>query len=319
MNVAICLDHNFLMPYGVMLQSLCENNSEDIVYVYVITDETFTKEDENIYTDIVKKQNFDNQIYFTRVSEKQISEFTKFATSRYPKQVFYRLFLSDLLPETVDKVFYFDGDVIVRTSLKKLWNLNLEGKSLGAVPDALSGTLAYYNRLHISIAKGYVNSGVLLINLKYWREHGYTEKFVQFIQKHPERIVLPDQDVLNYVAQDSKIFIPMKYNLQTLFLYKLPYQYFSIYQFKSEFEEARVCPAVIHFSGCRPWEEGCKNPYKDEFFKYRAHTIWANEPLQKAHTSLKFKIKEFLRWALTPVGITHYVSDYFDRSLKLNP
>ena len=317
MNVAICLDHNFLMPYGVTLQSLCENNREDVVNVYVVTDDTFNNEDEKIFIDIVKRQNRDNTITVIRVSDMQIKVFSKHATNRYPKQVFYRLLLSDLLPMSVDRVLYLDGDVIVRTSLIDLWNTNLEGKSLGAVPDALSGTLAYYNRLKIPITKGYVNSGVLLINLKYWREYDYAEKFVEFVQRHPESIVLLDQDIINYVAQDSKTFVPMKYNLQTQFLYKLQYQWFSIYQFRDEFVEARISPAIIHYAGCRPWEEDCKHPYKDEFFKYRAHTIWANEPLQKVHTSLKFKVKEFLRWALTPVGITHYVSDYFDRSLIL--
>lgn len=317
MNIAICLNHNFLMPYGVTLQSLCENNRAEPVCVYVITDDTFTKDDVTIFSDIVQGQNKKNEIHVIRVSDEQIEEFAKLANSRYPRQVFYRLLLDSLLPSSVERVLYLDGDIIVRKSLHDLWAMNLEGKAIGAVTDSLSGILEYYNRLHIPITKGYVNAGVLLINLKFWRENGYGERFIKFMREYPDRIVLNDQDVLNFVAQDSKAYIPMKYNLQTMFLYKDLYQNFSIYQFKDEYDEARVDPAIIHFSGCRPWEEGCKHPYMEEFFKYRSETIWKDLPLQKVHHPLKFYVIEFLRWALTPLGITHYVSDYFDRTLRL--
>lgn len=317
MNVAICLDHNFLMPCGVTLQSLCTSNCDEKICVYVITDETFTDEDERIFRDIVTGHSLSNELHVIQVKKSQISEFIKLANDRYPQQTFYRLLLGELLPENVDRVLYLDGDIIVRKSLKELWAIDLEDKSVGGVADALSGILECYNRLQYSITKGYINSGVLLINLKYWREHDYEHRFIEFVKQHPERIRLTDQDPLNYVVRDSKVFIPMKYNLQTMFLYKEQYQNFSIYQFKDEYEEARVNPTIIHFSGCRPWEDGCTHPYKDEFFKYRSQTIWKDLPLQKVHRSLKFRAKEFLRWALTPVGITHYVSDYFDRNLRL--
>ena len=317
MYIAICLDHNFLMPYGVMLQSLCENNRETVICVYVIADESFTTEDENVYTHIVKQQNEKNEIHFIYITEKQIDKFSKYATSRYPKQVFYRLMLDTLLPVSVNKVVYLDGDIIVRKSLKDLWNINLDGYSVGAVTDTHSGLLEYYNRLQYSITKGYVNAGVLLINLEYWRKNQYKLRFIEFMQEYPDRIELNDQDVLNFVVQDTKVYIPMKYNLQTMFLYKNQYQLFSIYQFKKEYDEARVNPMIIHYSGSRPWETGCTHPYKDEWFKYRDHTIWKDMPLKKVHKSMGFYIKEFIRWALTPIGITHYVPDYFDRSLKL--
>jgi len=317
MNIAICLNHNFLMPYGVTLQSLCENNRGESVCVYVITDDSFTAEDVNIYKAIVLGQNKNNEIHVIRVTDEQIEEFVKHANSRYPKQVFYRLLLGSLLPESVDRVLYLDGDIIVRNSLHALWCMDLEGKSVGGVTDSLSGILEYYNRLQIPITKGYINAGVLLINLKFWRENDYGQRFIQFMRNHPERIVLNDQDVLNFVVQDTKTYIPMKFNLQTMFLYKDRYQNFSIYQFKKEYDEARVNPIIIHYSGCRPWEVGCKHPYMNEWFKYRDHTIWKDMPLKKVHKGIGFYIKEFIRWALTPVGITHYVADYFDRSLKI--
>lgn len=319
MNVVISLDHNFVMPCGVMLQSLCSNNKDVAVHCFALTDDSFTLNDKKVLEDILTAENTENSLSVIFVSDEQTKAVQSIDSWRYPKQVCYRLFMSSLLPVDVDKVIYLDGDLIVRKSLKDLWNTDMENYSVGVVPDSLSGTLSYYNRLHYPITLGYFNSGMMLINLSYWRKHQLEDKFVKFIKESKSRIYLPDQDVLNYVTRESKKHVAIKYNVQTQFLYKMEFQCFSVYQYHEEFEEARRDPVIIHFSGCRPWEKGCNHPFKEEFFKYRSHTIWNDMPLKKVHKGLKFHTKEFIRWALTPFGITHYVSDYFDRSLKLVP
>jgi lipopolysaccharide biosynthesis glycosyltransferase len=251
------------------------------------------------------------------VSDDMIHEIITFENKCYPRQTFYRLLMSDILPPTVDKILYLDGDIIVRKSLKNLWNINLEDKAIGAVPDALSGIIEYYNRLHYSSVLGYDNAGVLLVNLKYWREHNLVQQFIEFMKNHKSWIVLNDQDVLNYVTKNIKVHIPLIYNVQAMFLYKKEYMNFSIYQYQDELKEAQVDPAILHYSGCAPWKENCPHPYKDEFFKYKAQTIWRDFPLIKVRVTFKNKIKELLRKVLTPFGICHYVADYFDRDLKL--
>ena len=43
----------------------------------------------------------------------------------------------------------------------------------------------------------YFNSGVMLINLDYWRANNVKEKVIDFISRKPEVIRFADQDGLN--------------------------------------------------------------------------------------------------------------------------
>lgn len=112
-----------------------------------------------IYSDIVCGHGRNNELHVIYVKDKQIETFTKISNSRYPIQVFYRLLIGELLPETVERVLYLDGAIIVRKSLRNLWPFDLENVDVGAVPDAMSVMLSYYNRLQYSMKKGYVNAG----------------------------------------------------------------------------------------------------------------------------------------------------------------
>lgn len=95
--------------------------------------------------------------------------------------VLARLFLEKLLPETVEKVIYLDGDTINIGSLKKMWNTDMHEKVVGACIEA---TISSVNKkiLHMENIP-YVNAGVLLIDLKLWKNRQLEEKFYSFIVK----------------------------------------------------------------------------------------------------------------------------------------
>jgi len=93
-----------------------------------------------------------------------------------------------LIPEVVDKdisrVLYLDCDTIVNTNLDYIFNLDLSGKAIAAVVDAESSNHKTFDRLNYPIDKGYVCSGVLLLNLDYWSEHSISEKLQDFGKKN---------------------------------------------------------------------------------------------------------------------------------------
>ncbi|MDS8186427.1 glycosyltransferase, partial [Streptococcus pneumoniae] len=70
-----------------------------------------------------------------------------------------RYFIPEYVPE--DKVLYLDSDLIVNTSLEKLFSICLEEKSLAAVKDTDGITF---------------NAGVLLINNEKWRQEKLKER-----------------------------------------------------------------------------------------------------------------------------------------------
>lgn len=56
-----------------------------------------------------------------------------------PKHVtiatYYRLFITQVLPLEIHKILYLDGDMIVRKSLKTLFEANIDEYAIGVVHD----------------------------------------------------------------------------------------------------------------------------------------------------------------------------------------
>ena len=90
----------------------------------------------------------------------------------------YRLLITDILPADVDKILYFDSDMIINLDVKELYDLNNQGKPLAAISEfdiGIKDEVMYW--AHKLVTSGmlkyteYFNSGVLIIDLKYWREN----------------------------------------------------------------------------------------------------------------------------------------------------
>ena len=252
-NILICADHGFVMPCGIALQALCANNKDNIVHVYLITDESFTEEDRYDIRQIVLSSNADNTISFLLATDDMMSAWSWHKNSYYPKQVFYRLLCADLLPESVDRILYIDCDVIVRRSLTELWDMDLQDSPLAACPDASERGF----RIGFNETDEYYNSGVLLMNMDYWRKNDCKKQLFDFIDAHAGEYRLPDQDPLNIIFKETKKHLDIKYNLQPIALYKDKYITFPWQKYGAEFRNAQTDPSIIHFEGARPWEKGC--------------------------------------------------------------
>ncbi|XP_011021687.1 PREDICTED: probable galacturonosyltransferase-like 3 [Populus euphratica] len=97
-----------------------------------------------------------------------------------------RIYLADLLPFTVRRIIYFDSDLILVDDVAKLWNINLGAHVLGA-PEYCHVNFSYYfnsrfwsSPVYATSFTGrracYFNTGVMVIDLRKWREGKYTEK-----------------------------------------------------------------------------------------------------------------------------------------------
>lgn len=220
MEIVACTDKNFIFPMGVMMYSLCQNNQDAEIVFHIILDEDVTTSDKNNLQKTVC--GFRNcRIAFYAVNRTVLSSFPDPGGRKdISLATYYRLMLTELLPDTVHKVLYLDGDIIIRGSLKPLWDLDLTDSAVAGATDAIAGQVDLYNRLHYPPTKGYFNAGVLLINLDYWREHKVINLFNDFINNRANDIIYHDQDVLNGVFWGCKKTFPIKYNFNSGFLWK---------------------------------------------------------------------------------------------------
>ena len=312
-NILSTPSNNYTMPCGIMFYSACVNNKKGTIHFFIICDESFQEENKKKLRDTVEP--FGNKLDFIIIDDKYINNIVNLESSWYPKYVFYRIFMAELFPTDIHKMLYLDCDIIVRHSLDSLWNIDLTNYSLACVPDSQEGTIEYYNRLEYPAEKGYFNAGVLLANLDYWREHQIGKKIKDFIANQSQKIKFQDQDILNYNLWDSKLYLPLTYNFQSGFLYKKRLMNFEYLKYKESLEEAKKDPIILHLSGVRPWIEKCPHPMKDEFYKYKAQTIWKDEPLQKRPVFLMHRIINALRKPLSKYGVSVRENPYDYQSL----
>lgn len=277
MNILTCTDSHFVIPTGIMLYSVCKNNVGEELNFYLIVDATVTDAQKQSIENEIKK--FEKTtIHFFKVDIKEIEEYLVVVAPNFPKSIYYRLLMADILPKNLDKIIYLDGDIIVRHSLKDLWNTDISSYSLGAVVNQTNGK-KFWERLKYPREKGYFNSGVLLVNIKYWRENCLSDKFIDYLKHNSDTLVNPDQDVLNYVLQDSKVLLPERYNVQEFF-YRVDREIVDC-ENSAEIERSLHDPYILHYTAVKPWFYYCSHPLKHIYYQYKTETQWANDSIME--------------------------------------
>ncbi|WP_287621123.1 glycosyltransferase family 8 protein [Parabacteroides sp.] len=295
MDIVCCPDKNYVMPTGIMMCSLCENNKEEEVTFHVMHTD-LTAEHERSLKNITERYE-KKSICFYKISQNDLLN-VKLGEKGQQKlsiSTYYRLLMSSLLPENVRRVIYLDGDIVVCGNLKGLWNEDMECFALAGVPDAKlhQGKIEQtYNQLKYSPSLGYFNAGVLLVNLDYWRKHNSIKEIFDFVKSTKNGFLHHDQDILNYVFREKKKFLPLKYNLMPEFLLWPPYRLIS-WEYDEEIDqEAARSPVIIHYSIAKPWIKGYDHPYREEFLKYKSLTEWKDLPLK---ANIKVRIKRVIK------------------------
>lgn len=317
MDIVCSLDNNYVMPTGIMICSLCENNKGEKIVFHLLSAD-ISEDNKNRLRTLVAK--YHHELNFYHIDDKDFADFPINRPGQrhiHSLATYYRLFLGKILPDTVQKVLYLDGDIIVRHSLKTLWNTDIENYAVAAVPDMDNNKIRPYERLHYSSAKGYFNAGVLLINIKYWREHNVLDKFYELVRTHPERLRCHDQDILNYIFRDRKLRLNVTYNFQQPFLYKAQYLEMSS-DIINEINKVICDPVIIHYiMSEKPWFKDCSHPYKSEFKKYQALTEWRNVPEGYRHF-LKNSIIGLIRYVGTSLGFKNVMPIKFRTDIKIH-
>lgn len=93
--------------------------------------------------------------------------------------VWGKMYIADAFPE-LDRVIYMDSDILVRGDLAEFYDTDLGGNAIGAVMD-IGQTRVHYMKVSPDVCSraydGYFNAGVVLMDLKRFREMGILEKF----------------------------------------------------------------------------------------------------------------------------------------------
>jgi lipopolysaccharide biosynthesis glycosyltransferase len=123
----------------------------------------------------------------------------------------------------------------------------------------------------------YFNSGVLLINLKFWRENHLSSRLVDYVLKHRDELRFADQDALNAVCFNTWKLTDMTWNLIPLPIPDVSnWEESSLKEYVlANYDELRNNPAICHFSTkWKPWTPGFEPPFRKEWFNALKNSGW---------------------------------------------
>ena len=192
---------------------------------------------------------------------------------------YYRLFLPELIP--ADRLLYLDSDIVSAIDVAPLIELGMSHAS-AFVPAGVTGTYIereLFARVGLPADTPAFNSGVMLFDLKAWRDQKLGHETLDFCRKHQEY----DQTGLIAVSAGRFDALPTKYNIPLYTTTELAY--------------AREFPGLYHFVGSpKPWDIGgrqfhsCFPIYAEALEK----TIWrrhATDYMSTANWKRAYKIK----------------------------
>lgn len=217
---------NYSKFVGTAMSSIFENISSlpnlPSVTVHILHDNTLTNSNRDKFMYLAGRYN--QLVKFYNVEElckeglERIREYFPNANkTRFTVAMFYRFFISQLLPAEVEKAIYLDADIIVNLDINELWRIELGDKVLGVVTHKAIGVVGSAREFPLCKkglvkAEDYFNSGVLLMNLNLLRKESEnlfeTIKFISM----DSAFQFPDQDVLNFCFSKRSLKLPGKFN-----------------------------------------------------------------------------------------------------------
>ena len=210
------IDNSYAPFLAVALNSAVKNSNKDRCYHAIVLHEGVTDENrkriESLGTDNFKidvipmKNNFD--ALDDRMSNRLRCDY-------FTLTIYFRLFIPAMFPQ-YDKAIYIDSDVVLADDIAKLFDIDLGNNYIGACNDlsiADVPPLVSYTENAVGVkAHEYINSGVLLMNLKKLREKKFEEHFLKLLNTYHFDSIAPDQDYINAILNGKILYLDKRFD-----------------------------------------------------------------------------------------------------------
>lgn len=275
-HIACCSNEKLAPMFGVVMTSVGINVKSDDVMMYLLHNGL---KDKTIKRLNKIAERFHIALELMEINASLLKDCPTNKKLHYADIMMYaRFLLPSMLPD-LDKVIYLDCDLIVNSDLKDLWNFDVNGVAVAMAPDHLYKDATTLERLKMTNGE-YLNSGVIVMNLEYWRKHDVQNRVLTFIEENGMNLIYFDQDALNVTLQNERRKLPLKYDCTPYHLLR------NLDNFPSEIHEeirkARITPTIFHYMGpTKPWSLGSYVPGKELFKKYQRLSGWRHYAINK--------------------------------------
>lgn len=208
-HIALTFDDNFWAPAYATMRSICVSTQRKRDLVFHLCHTPLTDEHR---ADLEKiGSEFGSALRFYDLSK---TEHFLDLLGRVPKNkrlgdIPYARFVMDrFLPADVERLIYVDCDMMVVSPIERLWETDLGDKPFAAVEDAWGKLLAAHHDLRgrggvLDPADPYFNAGLLVIDMKRWRDFEVAEKLETLINDGTADKLSFSQNVLNLIFRNK--------------------------------------------------------------------------------------------------------------------
>lgn len=246
-HIFFASDNNFVLPLCNALSSILRNaNAQDNLNFYIL-DKDISENNKNKIKNLKKVKPFN--IEYIKINDDLFKDCPLLKICGHISlQTYYRYIIPRVKPN-LPKVLYLDCDILVKSSLSDLWNIDLKDTYCGAVQELYKDSNIDARRLNV---KTYFNAGVLLLNNKKMIEDNTTDELFRVTKDLYEsgNLVYQDQDVLNVVFNDNITWMSPRFNYQQNMSGDSSEKIYS----QTELEDAKRNVVLVHYnSGIKPW------------------------------------------------------------------
>lgn len=302
LNVLYQSDDNYAPQTGVSMTSLCINNKELPEINFFVLDDGISEENKARMAEIAREHERPLTFVDTASIKKRLIEL---GVNPYKGSytTYYKLFGISEIPTENGLLLQIDGDTIINSSLRGLFDLEFdEDTIIAACYDCVANS--YKGLIGISPEDSYYNCGVLWIDQKNWKKFRCEQQIIHHLRNVRNAYFTVDQDIINTLFRSHIKVMSPRFNLNSgFYLYGVKYSFYiydlaePYYYSQQEIMDAMTTPIIDHCMGAmsgRPWEQRSFHPMNESYEHYRSLSPWKDVPLILVKRSLIFRIQKAL-------------------------
>lgn len=296
LDVTCSTDNKYLQHCAAMLCSVFENSREHDITVHLLH-HGLSVDRQSFLSTLASR--YDNKIIYYDVDMDKLGSVSinEVWHPNLSVATYYRMLLPSLLDDSVDKVFYLDCDIIVLGDISPLFTLDMDGYGVAGVEDT-TPSFDYHRRvMGMTLDQKAFCAGVLMINLKYWREQDCEKHLLDYAHKMGNKLCLEDQDVLNHEFRNHWFKLPYKYMRTPMSIVRLDKN-----QRGDDISDYVFNPVIIHYAAhVKPWLD-ISIPDGKYYWKYVRLSQFPNP--------VKTRTLDRYRWPIRKAKIRYYINLY---------
>jgi len=322
-HVLCAANSTYAMPLAVMLTSLvCHYQSSRSLHLHIVASDISDSLRQKIEASVLnnKKGAYHLEFHWTSFDPSHLKNLPVGgeANQHITSEAYSRLLVADALPPSCERVIYLDCDLVVLKDIALLHDAAdnehtiavVAGVTLSYVSSLYGATPAVFNyaELGIPATNRYFNSGVMVINLKPWREQNIAARVIDYLERYHDKVLYHDQGGLNAILYDQWLRLDQRWNHTGCLN---PASWKEPAFTREEYLKVRFDPFIAHYlGGDKPWMPGFNRPRAAFFFCYLRKTLFKDEVKMSRGAYLEFMIGyrnyfflwTFIRWLRDRLG-----------------